>query len=554
MNILGLTAPVSWNNAAALVQDGRVVSAAEEERFVRIKQAPRMPAIHSARFCLDHSGIDGNDVDIIAIGWKPPFEYTRRQFITHLRHREWRDALLSFPSGAEYGIQQYKLKRELEDLDPGLRGKPWVFVDHHLAHAASTFRTSGFDKAIVLTVDGNGEDQSGLSAIGLDGGLDIIERRSIANSLGVLYGNTTQLLGFTRHLDEGKVMGLAAYGTPRIPIAGLHITDNGYSIARRYNRSGFWREFTDKRKPGDQIESVHKDIAASTQHQLELAGVALAQGMHARTNIRKFCLAGGVALNCDMNAHIHDLDFVDEIYIQPASHDAGTALGAALEVAARHGEPSGFRMDHAYWGPEYSARDIQSVLDEVKIPYTQPADIARTTAELLRDGALVGWFQGRMELGPRALGARSILAHPGKPEMKDRVNAEVKHREGWRPFAPSILEEEVASVVENPCAAPFMLLTFMVRPQWRDRLAAATHVDGTMRIQSVSAQTNARYHQMISHFHRLTGIPAVLNTSFNDRGEPIVMSPRDALRTFFSTGLEHLAIGDFLVSKHGPVN
>ena len=554
MNILGLTAPVSWNNAAALVQDGRVVSAAEEERFVRVKQAPRMPAIQAARFCLDYSSIDGSDVDVIAIGWKPPFEYTRRQLITHLRHGEWRDALFSFPSGAEYGIQLYKLKRELEDLNPGLRGTPWVFVDHHVAHAASTFRTSGFDKAIVLTVDGNGEDQSGLSAIGSDGGLDIIERRSIANSLGVLYGNTTQLLGFTRHLDEGKIMGLAAYGTPQIPIVGLHITDSGYSIARRYNRSGFWREFTDKRKPGDPIESVHKDIAASTQHQLELAGVALAQGMHARTNIRKFCLAGGVALNCDMNAQIRDLDFVDEIYIQPASHDAGTALGAALEVAARHGEPSGFRMDHAYLGPEYSPRDIQSVLDEVKIPYTQPADIARTTAELLRDGALVGWFQGRMELGPRALGARSILAHPGKPEMKDRVNAEVKHREGWRPFAPSILEEEVANVVENACPTPFMLLTFMVRPEWRDRLASATHVDGTMRIQSVSAQTNARYHQMISHFRRLTGIPAVLNTSFNDRGEPIVMSPRDALRTFFSTGLEHLAIGDFLVSKHGPAS
>ena len=554
MNILGVTAPVSWNNAAALVQDGRLVAAAEEERFVRVKQAPRMPAVNSARFCIRQAGIEARDVDVIAVGFKGPFEYTRRQFATHFRHAEWRNAALSFASGAEYAIQQYKLKRAMEAAEPDLRGKPWVFVDHHLAHAASTFFVSGFAQAAVLTLDGNGEDDSGLSAIGRDGDFEIVERRPIAHSLGVLYGNATQLLGFTRHLDEGKLMGLAAYGEPRLPVGGLRITDHGYSVARRYNHLGYWREFTDARAPGAEIRTAHKDIAASTQRQLELAGVALARGMHARTGLRSFCLAGGVALNCDMNAKIRELDVVDDIYIQPAAHDAGTALGAALEVAVRRGEPSGSVMDHAFWGPEYSSRVIQSVLDEVKVPYERPRDIARATAELLRDGAIVGWFQGRMELGPRALGARSILAHPGIAEMKDRVNAEVKHREGWRPFAPSILEEEAAALVEDACPAPFMLLTFTVRREWRERLTAATHVDGTVRIQTVSARTNARYHQLIEHFRDLTGIPAVLNTSFNDRGEPIVMTPRDALRTFFSTGLEHLAIGDFLVSKRAAAD
>jgi len=252
-----------------------------------------------------------------------------------------------------------------------------------------------------------------------------------------------------------------------------------------------------------------------------------------------------------MNAKFLTEGIAENLYIQPAAHDAGTALGAAMELNARLGGRTDFAMTHAYWGPEYSNDEIESALKESKAEYKYFENIEQVTAKLLTEGNIIGWFQGRMEWGPRALGARSILAHPGLPGMKDKVNLEVKNREAWRPFAPSILEEEVDKYIETPHPSPFMLLTFIVKKEKRDALAAAMHVDNTARVQSVSAKTNPRYHSLIREFQKLTDIAALLNTSFNDRGEPVVMSPKDALRTFFSTGLDALAIGNFLVQKPG---
>ena len=250
-----------------------------------------------------------------------------------------------------------------------------------------------------------------------------------------------------------------------------------------------------------------------------------------------------------MNAKIMELDFIDELYAQPASHDAGTAIGAAFELSARMGDKSGFVMSHAYWGPEYDSNEIGAFLKESGVIFSQRQDIAKDTAKLLHEGNIVGWFQGRLEIGPRALGNRSILANPSIPGMKDRINLKVKHREDWRPFAPSMLAESANQLVFKSEPSPFMLLTFTVRPEWRNALQEATHVDHTVRSQTVTKTANPLYHQLITEFESLSGIPALLNTSFNDAGEPIVMSPRDAIRTFFCTGLDYLAIGDYLVSK-----
>jgi carbamoyltransferase len=552
LNVLGVTSPVSWNNAAAFVRDGVLVATAEEERFNRIKQSPRIPPIQAAQYCIRAAGIDADEVDAIAVGFQGPVMYTLKQLWTHLRAGEYRHLAFTVPGGLEYAMLHVKFRNELLAAEPGLRGKPWVFVPHHLAHAASCYRVSGFDRANVITVDGNGEDDSGITAIADGDSIRIVKRRSIAESLGVYYGNVTELLGFRRHIDEGKVMGLAAFGDPTYDITGVRVDQMDYSIDRRYNYAKFWQDFPIRRSPGSDIEDVHKNFAASAQLKLEDAGIALARGAHEISGYRQLCLSGGVALNCDMNARMLSAECVDDIFIQPASHDAGTALGAALEVAARHGEPSGFVMEHAYWGPEYSNEEIQAFLDEAKIAYSRPPDIEQAVAESLAAGDIIGWFQGRMEIGPRALGGRSILANPTLPEMKDLVNERVKHREGWRPFAPSMLEEEAANLVYDSHPSPFMLLTFTVRPEWRERLSAAMHIDNTVRSQTVSSKTNPRYHGMISKFHALTGVPAVLNTSFNDQGEPIVMTPQDAVRCFFSTGLDRLAIGDFLVSKDRP--
>ncbi len=547
--MLGLTATISWNTAAALIQDGRVVAAAEEERFNRVKQAPRMPPVQSAEFCLKFAGLTATDIDYVAVGFAAPSRYAFLRAIGTLRDLEFENFLHTFPSLGEYLIQQYKLRRDLEEAIPGITGRPWVYVRHHVAHAASALYASGFTEASVLTIDGNGENDSGLLGVAEGGKLKVLGRKLAPESLGGLYSNATHQLGFVRHVEEGKTMGLAAYGEPVIEIEGLRVGSDSYEMDRRFLISGFWEGLGEPRRSGEEITDGHKDLASSVQNALEEAGKALARGLYEATGKRALCLAGGVVLNCDMNAKILGLDCVDDVFIQPAAHDAGTALGAALEVAARHGDPTNFVMEHAYWGPEYGSEEIQAFLDEAKVAYSRPPDIEQAVAERLAAGDIVGWFQGRMEIGPRALGGRSILANPAMPEMKDKVNAEVKHREGWRPFAPSILEEEASKLVFDSYPSPFMLLTFTVRPEWREQLVASMHVDNTVRSQTVSKKTNPRYHGMISKFYEITGVPAVLNTSFNDRGEPIVMTPQDAVRCFSSTGLDHLAVGDFLISK-----
>ncbi len=365
----------------------------------------------------------------------------------------------------------------------------------------------------------------------------------------MVYGETTDILGFKPHSHEGKVMGLAGWGKKTLNTSPYwKVTKNGYELLPDWQNK-FWGNFGPRRPRSESLNDHHKNVALTVQRFTEKAGQSLARNLYSRNAIGNYCLAGGVALNCDMNAKIKELSFVDNIYIQPAANDAGTAIGAALELANTLGENSDFHMDHAYWGPEYSNDEIETILKEAKISYEKSKNITSHIAKILSEGKIVGWFQGRLEIGPRALGNRSILAHPGQKGMKDKINRKVKHRESWRPFAPSVLDEHGHEYFDNYFTHPFMNLAFNVNQKGMKDISQAVHVDKTARIQSVTQKANPKYHQLISEFSKITNIPALLNTSFNDAEQPLVNTPKEAIKTFFGTGLDILAIGDYIIEK-----
>ncbi len=549
MYILGITAPISWNNAAALIQDGNVIAAAEEERFNRVKHAPRTPPIEAIKFCLDFAKIDLSQVDTIAVGFKSPLAYLPISQWTELRRGSVPNAIAQFGAVAEYAILLQKLKRQLAqiygEIPPTLK---WEFIPHHIAHAASAYYVSGFDKANIISLDGNGEDDCGLLAYGQPSGIDPIHKLSLSDSIGELFGTCTDILGFRKHSDEGKTMGLAAFGSPQYLKDVVNFKNGAFTLKKGYANE-LWKEFGPRRPQEEALNERHKDLAASVQSVTEQVGVHLAQGLKNKTKSANFCLAGGVALNCDMNAQILLKGVAENIFVQPAAHDAGTALGAAYEVYVRRGGRSNFVMDHASWGPEYTNEEIEHVLRESKLEYTHHRNIEEVAAESLKNAKILGWFQGRMEWGPRALGNRSILANPAIPQMKEKVNREVKHRENWRPFAPAILAEEVKNYADGAYPSPFMLLFFHVFKEKQKDLAAGIHIDGTARVQSVTEKANPTFYRLLQEMQKKTGVPSVVNTSFNDRGEPIVMSPRHAVRTFFATGLDELFIGNYRIVK-----
>jgi carbamoyltransferase len=540
MIILGVSHPISWNPAACLVIDGELVAMVEEERLNRVKHAPRMSPVLATEYCLQSAGITMRDVDVVAVGFGRPLDAA----LGHVRRvgllRGWYGGLRWFYETAYHG-------RNI----PGQReGRRIVFVNHHLAHAASTFFPSGFAQANILSLDGSGGSESGILAYGDGAGITTLELLSNHDSWGHLYELITGKLGFRRHSGEGKTMGLAPYGTP--DPKGLPFIDWSGEIPR-IDKDGRQRFIANlrERQSNEPLTQAHKDLAATLQHTLERAGLQMVEAMYRRTGSRRLCLAGGVALNCSMNGTLLRSPFVDEIFIQPAAHDGGTALGAALAVHTKlTGKRPRFRMEHAYWGPEYDNDQILPALKAAGITHLRRSDdICRDTARVLRAGKIVGWFQGRAEVGPRALGSRSILADPSIPDMKDRVNLQVKRRESWRPFAPSMLEEYTDQYVEHAAPSPFMILAFQACSDKLEAITSATHVDGSCRPQTVSRRIQPRYWGMIDAFRELSGIPVVLNTSFNIDSQPIVCSPADAAWTFLNCGLDYMAIGDYLVWK-----
>lgn len=556
MNILGINC-FSHDTAAALLQDGRPVAFIEEERFNREKHTKAFPD-QAVDFCLRTAGITIREVDAVAFAHRAGVDMARGAL----------DALGRLPRGGKRLAAQAYVDANLVRKQRGFlrrwgyRGRV-VNVGHHDAHAASAFFPSPFDQAGVLTLDRGGDFLSTTLAFGEGSRIKQLKEVRNPHSLGEVYTAVTEWLGFHPNADEGKVMGLAPYGTDRyVPVFQdvVRFTPDGlfqlnlawfrYQVESGPLSGKFLDRFGPPRVPESEITEHHQDVAFGVQAITEAAAVHLALALWSVTASPNLALAGGVALNSVMNARLLSETPFEHIFIQPAAGDAGNALGAALHVWHHLlGKPREWRMDHAFFGPEYADTAMKEALTRRNLAFRDVSDPAAQAAELLSQSKIVGWFQGRAEVGPRALGARSILADPRRAEMKDVVNAQVKHREGFRPFAPSVLHERGADYFDGYYPNPFMLLVLPIRADKREAIPAVTHVDGTGRLQTVMREGNPFYYRLIEEFERRTGVPVVLNTSFNLRGEPIVHRPEEALNDFLSTGMDALFLGNYLVQK-----
>ncbi|MGE0878863.1 MAG: carbamoyltransferase [Acidimicrobiia bacterium] len=541
--VLGVNA-VFHDPAAAIVVDGEIVAAAEEERFSRRKHG-KNPVPFSTwelpesaiRFCLRQAGLDATELDAVAYSYDPTRVVTTGTDGPDITASQWEPLRTLYAERAD---------RFMHAVLPGLRSGVH-HVAHHVAHAASAWGGAAFDSSAVMVLDGRGERSSYLAGVADRKRFEPLVEQHLPHSLGLRYEELTEHLGFRRSSDEYKVMALAAYGKPvhlEELRRSIHVDGNGGFCARPID----WGRLAPPGSGEDVVRPEHADLAASMQARLEEVMLELASWLFVNTGERRLCLAGGVALNCVANSKLFEYGPFDDIWVQPAAGDSGTALGAALQVAAMLGDaPCG--MPTAALGPEWSDDEVRGVLCESAVPHHRCDDIARAVAEQLADDAVVAWFQGRSEFGPRALGHRSLMAHPGRAENLDRLNA-VKGRERFRPVAPMVTVERAAEIFEGgPIPSPFMLFTHRVRPEWRDRIPAVVHVDGTARIQTVSAADEPLVHRMLSEFERLTGMPVVVNTSLNTAGRPMVDQPRDALECFGSAPVDMLAIGPFAVRR-----
>jgi carbamoyltransferase len=565
------------DSAAALVEDGRVVAAAEEERFTRIKHGKRpvpfstweLP-FNAIDYCLKEGGIRLVDVDHVAYSYDPFLllgEHSGEAVLTlplepsaHPKPAEWDSVWDPLFLSSIVNARRHLASGAPLHLQARFRGaRPdgpyrFHFVDHHVAHASSAFHVSPFEQAAVLTLDGRGERATTTYSVGHGTRLERIGQVDMPHSLGLLYERVTEYLGFLHSSDEYKVMALASFGKPRYLDDFRDIVRVGDDGQYTIGPLRLEERFGPARLKGGPLDQRHYDVAHSLQIVLEESALKLVDWLYDQARLPDLCMAGGVALNCVMNARIRDRGPFKRIWVQPAAGDAGTALGAALWVDARergfprcHGE-----MTDAYLGPGYCDCEIEQFLRWAKLPHRRLADVPGEVAAILARDAIVGWFQGRMEFGPRALGARSILASPVHAEMQAKLN-EIKDREDFRPVAPVVLEEEAGEWFDGRgLVSPFMLFVHDVKPDKVDKIPAVRHVDGTARIQTVRREQNPLYHDLLKAFQRRTGVPVLVNTSFNTRGEPIVCTPRDAIECFWSTPLDALVIGSFLLEKSPP--
>jgi carbamoyltransferase len=563
MLILGLN---DSNSAAAVVRDGILLAAAREERFNRIKHSDAFPR-GAAEYCLKTAGAEIRDVDHVVFAWNPGHEIEPLDDMSSVRqHRQF---LHYVPNNLLALVKGHKRNKKIDSISQVFRipGKDLNihFLPHHASHAAGCFFTSPFDDALILTVDAYGDDTSMEMFHGSSNRVRSISRTLYPHSLGSVYAAVTQYLGFRPNVDEWKVMGLAPYGEPEFydrfrkiirfePSLGEVRIDLDYFTyyiwaSRRFS-DAFEKTFGPERGYADPIETRHQNIAHSFQKAVEDVVLEAVEFGLRKTGSRLLCLSGGCAMNSKMNGRILSEAKVDDLFVQSSADDGGACLGACFYFwNGVLNKPRGFVYEHDYWGPEYEDGEIELALKDAKIEYRRSSDIAREAAESIVQGKIVGWFQGRMEYGQRALGNRSILADPRDPGMKDKINACVKHREGFRPFAPSILEEYQGDFFEILHPAPFMQKIYPIREEKRALVPAVTHVDGSGRLQTVARRHNPLYWNLIDRFREMTGVPLVLNTSFNDNDEPIVTTPKHALRCFFGTGIDVLCMGSFMVRK-----
>ncbi len=593
MYILGISC-YFHDAAATLIKDGVVISAAEEERFSRIKHDYEFPE-NAINFCLNLEGIETEDLEYIVFFEKPFVKFERLLLCTMQTFprsmKLFREAMITW-LGDKLWIK-HLLQNKL-----GVDSSKILFSEHHLSHAASSFYCSPFSEAAILTVDGVGEWTTATLGIGRGTDIKLLKEIKFPNSLGLLYSAFTAFLGFEVNEGEYKVMGMAPFGDPKYVdqiYEVVNVDDEGgfeldmdyfsfhYSSEKTFNKkfeklfgeprdpkanfftdaSGYPSYFGDKPSDYDEIakqNQYYADIAASIQVVTEQIMVKMANYAYKETGLKHLCMAGGVALNSVANRKILSQSPFEDIYIQPAAGDGGASTGAALYCYhGILGKPRNFVMEHAYWGQEHSPADTRDFLKENNISYELVEDdqkLIERVVDSIQNGKVIGWHQGRFEWGPRALGNRSILADPRSTEMKDIVNVKIKFREPFRPFAPSILEEKAGEYFdidepERHYPARFMLYVTDVREDKRDILPAITHVDGTGRLQTVRKDLNPKYHKLIETFGDATGVPVLLNTSFNLKGEPVVNTPAEAFSSFSASGMDLLVLGNYLVTKNG---
>lgn len=558
MLTLGINYSQMHDSAACLVRDGELLFAVAEERISRAKHDARFPR-NAIAACLEFANVRAEQLDEVCFGWQTAGPVFRHDLKCYAKG----DMPLSYLNGLNSTLhflsmwhQESGAKKFAQQFGP-TRAK-MRFVDHHLAHAISAYAYSGFDEAAVAVMDGRGAWEATSVWHGRGGRLEHILTIPFPDSIGFFFSGFTEFLGFQPNSDEWKVMGLAPYGKPGVDLSTfIDLQTMPYRVAARQVAANGTRSLAGAsallgapRVPESQIDDRHKDIAYAVQDACEIAMLNVVRLAIQKTKCRNVCLAGGVALNSKANGKIAASGIVEQFFVQPAATDDGVALGAALApYMDNNGKLPNKAMRHGYWGPSFDDQAIKSSLRTYKLRFARVADPAATSAELLSQGKILGWFQGRMEFGPRALGSRSILADPRDPEMNTKVNNAVKFREWWRPFAPSMKKEAASEYLETATDSPFMILTAQVRPEKRNVIPAVTHVDGSARPQTVEREINPLYWRLLDEFEKRTGVPVILNTSFNLRGEAIVHTPTDAIRTFFSSGMDALVIGSFLVEK-----
>lgn len=572
MYTLGINA-VFHDSSACIVKDGQLLAAVEEERFTHFKHGKRpipfstyeLP-FHAIDYCLNVAGITLKEVDEVAYSFDPYIllneEHRSKTHISlplepsaYPTPEEWVSvwdplfisSVINAPRQLVDGWPHHLQPRFINCKQNSFR---WNFVNHHLSHAASAFHASPFHEAAVLTLDGRGEKATTTYYLGRENDLLPISQVNLPHSLGLLYEQVTSYLGFLHSSDEYKVMALASYGKPEFINdfrSMITIHNNGQYTIDNVNLE---ERFGPVRRKGAEFTQHHFNIAHSLQAVLQEKVLELTEWLHAYSKADNLCMAGGVALNCVLNAYLRDNSSFKNIWIQPAAGDAGTALGAALWIDAkkRNAEPRTFIMDDVYWGPSYTDESIEKFLQWAKVPYHKSENIAKETAKLLAQNKIIGWFQGRMEFGPRALGSRSILASPIDPAMQARLN-EVKDREDFRPVAPVVLEEDAPDWFEGADYSPFMLFVYPVKSDKANLIPAVRHVDGTARIQTVNEDQHPEYYSLLKAFKEITGVPVLVNTSFNTLGKPIVCTPRDAIECFWSSPFDVLVIGSFIIKK-----
>jgi carbamoyltransferase len=561
MKILGINH--SNDAAAALVVDGRVIAASQEERFSRIKHDPSFPD-KAIDFCLKFQGCKLADLDGVGFFWNPGIhaEAPPRRLVSSVRHHL--EYLLGVPSHlAPRLMERVSSVEQIVHLASG--GKLAIhYVTHHLCHAAAAFFTSPFADAAILTADGYGERQSTTIYRGQGNRIELLAEIDFPHSIGSLYAALTDYLGFRANSGEGKVMGLASYGHDSEYLGKLRklitYTERGFELDLSYfeyfhdRPHRYSKKLIDllgpPRVPESAVDKRHEDISFALQTVTEEAMLHLATMARKLTGAKNLCVAGGVALNCVANGRLQRETDFEKFFFYPAAGDTGTSVGAALVVEhLLHGGKRSMEVASEYLGQGFTPAQVRAVLDRGQLRYHTLKDPELIAARMVADGLIVAWFQGRAEFGPRALGNRSILADPRRKDGKDLLNAKVKFREVFRPYAPSVAEESCGKYFGSPVPSPYMLRAYPTRPEFIDKLPAITHVDGTARVQTVNEQQNPRYYRLIKEFGRLTGIDCVLNTSFNIRGEPIINTVDEAIKCLMTTGLDALFVEDYLVVK-----